>query len=376
MKKVFLLGATGSIGDSTLEVVSDYNDRLKIVGLSAHNNDTKLSELGIKYGTNNLVLTGKNSTELSNIKSFGMDALLKLIMDSDADIVVNGIAGSSGLLPSITTIKSGKDLALANKETMVMAGKLINNLVEEFETKLLPVDSEHSAIFHLLENSKPENLDEIILTASGGAFRDLTLEDLKNVSLEDALQHPTWSMGEKITIDSASMANKGLEVIEAAMLFNIPNDKIKVLIHPQSYVHSLVRMKDCSMYAQISAPDMKLPIQNAILYPEIAQVKSTYLDLAGKSLTFSEPDKNKYKMLKLAYVALEKGSAYSIAYNASNEILVDAFIDGKISFLDIPDYVEKILDLPITTKPKSIKYILEIDQYIRKKTKEIIGMDS
>ncbi len=376
MKKIFLLGATGSIGDSTLEVVSDYSDRLQIVGLSAHYNDIKLSELGTKYGTNNLVLTGKNSSDLLNIESFGMEALLEQIKNSDADIVVNGIAGSSGLLPSITAIKSGLDLALANKETMVMAGPLINSLVDEFNTKLLPVDSEHSAIFHLLENSKPEDLDEIILTASGGAFRDLTFEDLKSVTLEDALKHPTWSMGEKITIDSASMANKGLEVIEAAMLFNIPNDKIKVLIHPQSYVHSLVRMKDCSMYAQISAPDMKLPIQNAILYPEIDQVKSTYLDLAGKSLTFTKPDLNKYKMLELAYVALEKGNAYSIAYNASNEILVDAFIKGKISFLDIAEYVEQVLDLPITIKPKSINDILEIDRYIRIKTKEIIGMDS
>lgn len=373
MKKVFLLGATGSIGKSTLEVISEYSDKLQIVGLSAHKNDVKLSELGFKYNCKDIVLTGTNSSAYNNINLFGMDSLLQTIENSNADIVINGIAGSSGLLPSVSTIVSGKDLALANKETMVMAGPFITDLVKKHNTKLLPVDSEHSAVFHLLENCREEDLDEIILTASGGAFRDFTLDELKNVTVKDALNHPTWDMGVKITIDSASMANKGLEVIEAAMLFNIPNNKLKVLIHPQSYVHSIIRKRDCSMYAQISAPDMKLPIQNALFYPNMEVVHSTYLDLAGKNLTFFEPDLEKFKMLNLAYKALSLGNVYTIAYNAANEVLVDEFIKGNISFLDIPKITEKVLENKIEIKPISIKSILEIDTLVRKITKDYIG---
>lgn len=373
MKKIFLLGATGSIGKSTLEIISEYPDKLELVGISAHKNEIKLSEIGNKFNCKTLVLTGKKESQNNNIIFFGMSELLKTIKNSNADIVVNGIAGSSGLLPSIATIESGKDLALANKETMVMAGSLINKLAQKHNSKILPVDSEHSAIFHLMENCKPEEIDEIILTASGGAFRNLSKEELQNVTVQDALKHPTWSMGVKITIDSASMANKGLEVIEAAMLFNLDITKIKVLIHPQSYVHSLIRKKDCSMYAQISAPDMKLPIQNAIFYPETERVESTYLDLAGKELTFTTPDMEKYKMLQLAYKALTLGNAYTIAYNAANEVLVQSFINNEISFLDIPILTEKILNCRIETIPNNIESILQIDSEIRILTKKIIG---
>ncbi|OQY39378.1 MAG: 1-deoxy-D-xylulose-5-phosphate reductoisomerase [Spirochaetaceae bacterium 4572_7] len=322
MKKIIVLGATGSIGKSTLDVVSNYPEKLEIVGMSAHKNGDKLAELGLKYNCNNLTLTGCENSKNNTINFYGPTQLLDMIKNSGADIVVNGIAGSSGLLPSVTTIESGIDLALANKETMVMAGGIINNLVKEFNVKLLPVDSEHSAIFHLLENCEPDDIDEVILTASGGAFRELPIDKLKDVTLKDALTHPTWDMGAKITIDSASMANKGLEVIEAAQLFNLPADKIKVLIHPQSYVHSLIRKKDLSMYAQISAPDMKLPIQNALFYPRMERVESTFLDLTGKSLTFTEPDYQKYPMLELAYKTLELGPKYYVAYNAANEVCI------------------------------------------------------
>lgn len=373
MKKIFLLGATGSIGESTLEVVSEYSHKLQIVGLSAHKNAKKLSELGIKYRCNDLVLTGSSDSQFSNINFYGMNDLLEMIEKSEADIVVNGIAGSSGLLPSVSSIVSGKDLALANKETMVMAGPLILDLVKKHNTMLLPVDSEHSAIFHLLENCKEEDLEEIILTASGGAFRDYTLKELQDVTVQDALKHPTWDMGVKITIDSASMGNKGLEVIEAAMLFNIPSNKIKVLIHPQSYVHSLIRKTDCSMYAQISAPDMKLPIQNALFYPKMEKVSSTYLDLAEKQLTFSRPDLEKFKMLNLAYKALSLGNRYTIAYNAANEVLVDSFISGKISFLQIPEITEMVLNNKIEIDTNSIESILEIDAFVRNLTKKYIG---
>ncbi|MBN2616905.1 MAG: 1-deoxy-D-xylulose-5-phosphate reductoisomerase, partial [Spirochaetales bacterium] len=315
----------------------------------------------------------ESKSDFNNISHYGLDSLCNQIEKSNADIVLNGIAGSSGLLPSISTLKSKKDLALANKESMVMAGKLINKLAIDNNVKILPVDSEHSAIFHLLENCRPEHLDEIILTASGGAFRDYTFEQLKTVTFKDALQHPTWSMGDKITIDSASMANKGLEVIEAAMLFNLPKEKIKVLIHPQSYVHSIIRKSDMSMYAQISSPDMCLPIQNALLYPELEKVNSTFLDLANKQLTFSKPDYSKYKMLELAYKALEKGEAYHIAYNATNEVLVDLFIKDKIQFLDIPMYTERVLDQKLINKLETIEDILGLDSYIRDITLKIVG---
>ncbi len=373
MKKVIVLGATGSIGQSTLDIIRDYSDKLEVVGLSAHKNDEKLSELGIEFKTNNIALTGNNSSKYENITFFGQESLLKMINESDADIVVNGIAGSSGLLPSISTIESGKDLALANKETMVMAGSIVNRLAKDNDVNLLPVDSEHSAIFHLLELCTPEDLNEIILTASGGAFRDLPVSELKTVTLKDALKHPTWEMGHKITIDSASMANKGLEVIEAAMLFNLPGDKIKVLIHPQSYVHSMIRKNDYSMFAQISAPDMKLPIQNALFYPSIEKVESSFLDLAGRELTFSEPNLEKYKMLALAYRTLDMGEEYYIAYNAANEILVEAFSNGQISFLDIPRITEEVLNLPITLKPDTIELVLTIDRQVRDITKKLIG---
>ena len=373
MKRIIILGATGSIGQSTIEIVNNYPDKIEIVGLSAHKNDLKLSELGKRYSVPNLVITGRPASIYNNINYFGSEELLTMIEETDADLVVNGIAGSSGLLPSFASVESGKDLALANKETMVMAGSIINKLVEINNVKLLPVDSEHSAIFHLLEGCKVDELDEVILTASGGAFRDLSHKDLGSVTLKDALKHPTWSMGEKITIDSASMANKGLEVIEAAVLFNLPPERIKVLIHPQSYVHSLIRKCDNSMYAQISAPDMKLPIQNAIFYPNIEPVSSSYLNLSGKELTFTEPDRDKYKMLFLAYEALKKGEAYYIAYNAANEVLVDAFIGNRISFLDIPAITEEVLDYPISEIPLDIESVLLIDNNIRILTKEIIG---
>ena len=373
MKKIFILGATGSIGISTLEVAKSLPNKIKVVGLSAHTNDKKLSELGINFDVEDLIITGKKNSTEANINSFGYDSLIKSIKSSSANIVVNGIAGSSGLLPSIATLESKKDLALANKETMVMAGSIVNKLAKQNSVRILPVDSEHSAIFHLTQDSKPEDVSEIILTASGGAFINKTYLELKDVTLEDALKHPTWNMGQKITIDSASMANKGLEVIEAAMLFNIPRESIKVLIHPQSYVHSLIRKKDGSMYAQISAPNMKLPIQNAILYPELENVLSSYLDLTDKNLTFSKPDFKKYEMLELSYLALELGEAYCIAYNAANEILVEAFMKKEISFLDIPLITRRVLSKTISILPTTIDKVLEIDNEIRNITKKMVG---
>lgn len=373
MKRVFILGATGSIGVSTLEIAEEFSDKIEIVGLSAHSNDKKLSEWGKKFGCTKLCLTGKDNSSYQNINYFGMDTLLELIEESDADVIVNGIAGASGLRPSIITLEAGIALALANKESMVMAGPLMKSISEKTGAKLLPVDSEHSAVFHLLENTSMDQIDEIILTASGGAFRDKKIDELEHVTVEDALKHPTWDMGTKITIDSASMANKGLEVIEAFMLFGIDIEKIKVLIHPQSYVHSMIRKCDNSIYAQISAPNMKLPIQNAIFYPDLLPVKSCYLDLTDKNLTFSTPDSDKFAMLYLAYDALRKGQPYTIAYNAANEVLVDAFIKKDISFLDIPRYMKKVLTLDFNLQEQSVEQIIRLDGKVREETNRILG---
>lgn len=371
-KKVLILGSTGSIGTSTVDIMKTFPDHFEVTGLSAHSNDELLVKQAKELGCNNLILTGKEESTYKEIKTFTYERLTDFIRENKADIVVNGIAGSRGLEPSAAAIESGKDLALANKETLVMAGPLIRDLADKKGVKLLPVDSEHSALFYLLENRNPAHVEELILTASGGAFRDLKKEELCNVSLEDALKHPTWSMGQKITIDSASMANKGLEVIEACMLFHIPVHRIKVLIHPQSYVHSLIRTKDQAMYAQISSPDMRLPIQNALFFPDQEPVQSSFLDLAGKSLTFSEPDEEKYPMLKLAFKAAERGGSYPIAYNAANEVAVAAFLQREIQFMDIPLLTEKVLSVDWSHSCGSLSEVIKTDGEARTISHELI----
>jgi len=341
-KKIIILGCTGSIGLNTIDIVKAMPDRFEIAAMSAHSSEEQLLSLAKTFKAKNLALTGSRPKD-SSIKYHTPEGLLQMIADTDADIVVNGIAGSSGLLPSIASLESGKNLALANKETVVMAGSLIKKTASKHGKKIIPVDSEHSAIFNLLEKRELNEIDEIIITASGGAFRNLTAEEMNKASLEDALTHPNWSMGRKITIDSASMANKGLEVIEAYQLFGLTLSKIKVLIHPQSMVHSLIRTIDGSLYAQISKPDMRVPIQNALTWPESVPSLFGRLDLAGITLSFTEPDLKKYKMLSLAYQAAEAGCGYTIAYNAANEAAVDAFLNRKINFPGIPHITEKTL---------------------------------
>ena len=324
-----------------------------------------LNNIAAKFSIKNLALTGKKP-ESPAVRYHGKSGLLDMINDTQADIVVNGLAGSEGLVPSVVSLKSGKNLALANKETIVMAGSFITQLAAECGKKIIPVDSEHSAIFHLLQNRNLDDIEEIIITASGGAFRDLTIDEMKNVKLEDALKHPNWSMGEKITIDSASMANKGLEVIEAHQLFNFPLAKIKVLIHPQSMVHSLIRTIEGSLYAQISSPDMRVPIQNALSWPQTGPSLFGRLDLDGVTLSFTAPDIKKYKMLKLAYEAAEAGPGYNIAYNAANEVAVGFFMKKKIEFAAIPRIVEKTLSSTIPVNISSIEEIIEADSQSRR----------
>lgn len=371
MKRVLILGSTGSIGQSTLDIMRSHHEDFRLVGLQAHINEQKLLIDAADYPDAHLCLSGKKP-DSEKIKYHGAQGILDLIKDSAADIVVNGIVGASGLMPSVQTLKCGIDLALANKESMVLAGPLIKHLASVHRCRLLPVDSEHSAIFYLLENRKAATISEIILTASGGPFRNRAIDDFDSITKKDALAHPTWDMGPKITIDSATMANKGLEVIEAQQLFDFDVDRIKVLIHPQSYVHSLIRTKDLALYAQISAPDMRLPIQDALFYPVMKEVPWTYLDLAGKTLEFQEPDFRKFPMLKYAFECAELRKSYSIAYNAANEIAVAAFLGDRIKYKSIAEVTEHTLQKDWSKEYSTVEEILTSDRKARNAAQKFV----
>ncbi|MDR2792697.1 MAG: 1-deoxy-D-xylulose-5-phosphate reductoisomerase [Treponema sp.] len=346
MKKIALLGATGSIGNSTLDVIRKNPGCFEPVLFSAHTAIESLVRLGKEYPNACLVLTGKSQNVPAEIHRIGREGLLWAIEEcahSGVDIAVNGISGAAGLEPSLAVLDAGMNLALANKETIVMAGEIVFMKAREKNVCIIPVDSEHSAIFQLLRAHGKENLDSIILTASGGPFRTLPAERFAWVKPRDALAHPTWNMGAKITIDSASMANKGLEVIEAVKLFNVPPDRVKVVLHPQSIVHSMVRFLDGSVYAQLSKPDMRHPIQDALFFPDKGEVSFDTLDFTSLTLEFEAPDEKKFPLLPLAYHAAKAGSLYPVAYNAANEEAVSLFLEEKICFLDIARIVEAVL---------------------------------
>jgi 1-deoxy-D-xylulose-5-phosphate reductoisomerase len=364
-KRVAVLGATGSIGKSALDVIARGKDHFEVVLLSARRNGDELAELGRLWPGAVTVLGGE---------------LLAESADSGADITLNGISGAAGLEPSMAAIEAGSALALANKETLVMAGPLVFQKANEKKVKIIPVDSEHSAVFHLIEAFGYDGLNEIILTASGGPFRDYSVREMEKVSPQEALAHPTWNMGAKITIDSASMAKKGLEVIEAVRLFALPPEKIRVVIHPQSIVHSMIQMKDNAVYAQLSRPDMRLPIQKALYWPQMPPsregvpssegapskegVSSDFgrLDFASLSLAFYPPDMEKFPLLALAYEAVKKGGLYPCAYNAANEAAAAAFLAGRIGFLDIGRITRYVLDKDWSTEPSDIASVMEADR--------------
>ncbi len=371
MKRVLVLGSTGSIGQNTLDIIRANPDHFELAGLQAHSNEKQLLSDGAGFPDALLCLSGVRRGSES-VKYSGSEGILRLIEDSKADIVVNGIVGASGLKPSVKTLECGMDLALANKESMVLAGGLIKKLARAGSCRLLPVDSEHSAVFLLLENRNRDTVSKIILTASGGPFRNKPYEEFGSITIEDALAHPTWNMGRKISIDSATMANKGLEVIEAQQLFDFSADQIEVLIHPQSYVHSLIRTKDMALYAQISDPDMRLPIQDALFYPEMREVPWTYLDLAGKTLEFQAPDMVKFPMLKLAFDCARRSDSTSIAYNGANEIAVEAFLNGKIPFVRIPDVTSHTLQTDWAATPDDAEAILELDDKSRRIAEDFV----
>ncbi len=342
IKRIIILGATGSIGINSFDVVKNLGPDFQIVGAACHSNVNELIRLAESFHIPHLAVSGKDVSD-SRIEFSGPDALRRLIQETEADIVINGIAGSAGLMPSVWSLEKGFDLALANKETIVMAGPLIRSLAERSGSKILPVDSEHSALFQLLRKENRPEIEQVIITASGGPFRNTPIEEFPAITLEDALKHPTWDMGTKITIDSATMGNKGLEVIEAHYLFDLHPDQIAVLIHPQSCIHSLIKTVEGSYYAQISHPDMRIPIQNALTYPQLSASPFGALDLAETNLSFQHPEPARFPLLSSAFQAVRSGAAYPLAYNAANEVAVQAFQDKKIRYVDIAAVVDATL---------------------------------
>ena len=362
MKRVLVLGCTGSIGTNTLNIIKYMPEDFKLCGVQAHSNKDRLMAIAESAKCPYLLTSENNSQE----------AFEKLIEESKPDIVVNGISGAAGLLPSKIMLENGLNLALANKETIVMAGDLIKELAYDKSVKIIPVDSEHSAIFCLSEKIGKENISKIIITASGGPFRTLTKDELEQVTIEQALNHPTWQMGKKITIDSATLANKGLEVIEAAKLFDVSSDNIEVVVHPQSLIHSLVRTKDGMLYAQISEPDMKHPILNALTWPQNRENYLEPFDLFDKTMTFFKPRMQDFPMLSYAFECVKFGKAYPIAFNAANEVAVNAFLQEKISFQAISRVVRSVLDKNWNHKIKSFDDVFTADNEARKYTAELI----
>lgn len=352
-KRIALLGSTGSIGTQTLDVISRFPGKFKIEVLTAGNNTRLLAQQAEKYLPDSVVIGNtlhyhqlKRALKDFPVKVYaGDEAIEEIVRGSNIDLVVAAMVGYSGLKPTISAVKAGKKIALANKETLVVAGEIIKKLVKESGSKIIPVDSEHSAIFQCLAGESGNPIEKITLTASGGPFLNHTEEMLKTVKPHEALKHPNWEMGNKVTIDSASLMNKGLEVIEAKWLFDLTPDKIKVVIHPQSIVHSMVHFSDGSVKAQLGVPDMRIPILYALSYPDRYSSDLPRLDLnLCQTLTFTEPDPVRFRNLALAYQALNKGGNMPCIMNAANEIAVNAFLSGKIGFLQMSDVVEYTME--------------------------------
>lgn len=373
MRQVCLLGATGSIGDSTVDVIRQHPDRFSLYAVAAHSNWKKVAEIAQKFKVKQLCMFDANAAkELSRALNrpvlSGIEGLKELALDPNTDLIVNAVMGSVGCLPTLAAIAAGKHVALANKETMVMAGPVIQDALKENpKAYITPIDSEHNAIFQCLAGRSSEEVECLQITASGGPFREWPKEKFETITVKDALNHPVWSMGKKITIDSASMMNKGLEVIEAHFLFGIPYEQIRVVVHPQSMVHSLVQFRDGSLMAQLGAPDMRIPIQVAMTWPERLNLQTERLDLPTLAkLTFFAPDFEKFRCLALAFEAGKKGGVVPAMLNAANEILVAAFLEEKIRFVDIPLCLENIVaKAPIINTRLSLDDALEADKEAR-----------
>ncbi len=378
-KNIAILGSTGSIGRSTLEVISNFSERFRVTYLTAHRNMDLLQEQIQKFKPRAVaVLEECNASVLKKLTNgsteifVGEQGLCEIVSRDDVDIVVSSLVGFAGLKPTLQAIESGKDIALANKETLVVAGEIIMNAVKKHGVRLLPVDSEHSAILQCLRGEEINNVERLILTASGGPFRDLPKEKFSNITVKQALNHPTWKMGNKITIDSATLMNKGLEVIEAFWLFGLPHEQIHVVIHPQSIIHSMVEFKDGSTKAQLGIPDMKLPIQYALMYPERPLAPYKRLDFSAlQQMTFIEPDYEKFTCLALAFRSLEMGGTATTVLNAANEVAVENFLKEEISFASIPTLVEEALEAHTPKHNATIEEIMRIDAETRQRVQQL-----
>ncbi|MDQ1003729.1 1-deoxy-D-xylulose-5-phosphate reductoisomerase [Neobacillus niacini] len=373
MKKISILGATGSIGTQTLDILREHPSAFKLVAISVGKNLELARKMITEFQPE--LVSVQEYHDCNTLKSefpktkftFGDEGLVEVAVYPSADILVNAVIGSVGLNPTLQAIESGKTIAIANKETLVTAGHLVMEAAERNGVALLPVDSEHSAIFQCLQGEKDKNIERLILTASGGSFRDRTRNDLEGVTVKEALNHPNWSMGAKITIDSATMMNKGLEVIEAHWLYNMPYEKIDVLLHKESIIHSMVEFHDSSIIAQLGTPDMRVPIQYALSYPDrLPLTTSQRLNLAQiGTLHFQEMDKNRFRCMQFAYVAGKKGGTLPTVLNAANEVAVAAFLNEKITFLQIEDMIEKALSRHDVIIDPDLSIIHEVDKETR-----------
>ncbi len=380
MKRVCLLGATGSIGTSTIGVLKQHPERFRLHAVAANRNWKSVAKIAREMNVERFCMFDESaarelSKELGKPVLTGMEGLCELSSDPNADIVLNSLMGSVGCLPTLSAIRASKHVALANKETLVMAGEVIKDALRENpKAYLAPVDSEHNAIFQCLADRPKAEVENLQITASGGPFREWPLERFKDISVENALNHPVWSMGRKITIDSATMMNKGLEVIEAHFLFDIPYERIKVVVHPQSRVHSLVQFRDGSLMAQLGAPDMKIPIQVALTWPERIALETERLDLSEiGTFTFFKPDLEKFRCLAIAIECGKRGGLYTATMNAANEVLVGAFLERKIGFMDIPAGVEKVVSkTPAVSGPLDLSTILAADAEARRLARELL----
>lgn len=378
MKNISILGSTGSIGTQTLDIVKNNPDEFRVIGLTANKNMELLKNQINEFKPEAVGVMDEEKADLLkqnvdiNVYS-GIEGIIKIASLNEIDTVVNSLVGSVGVKPTVEAIRNKKNIALANKETLVTAGSVVMEEVKKNNVRLMPIDSEHSAIFQCLNNENVNDVNEITITASGGPFKNYSKAQLENVTVQDALRHPTWNMGNKITIDSATLMNKGFEVIEAHWLYDIPYEKVEVVIHPQSIIHSLVEFKDNSTLAQLSLPDMKLPIQYALSYPKRLPLNIKKLNLMEvKNLSFEKPNFELFPCLGYAYDAGSIGGTMPAVLNAVNEIAVYAFLDNKIKFLDIARLINKMMQEHNIIKNPNLNQILDVDKKIKEETWEVI----
>ena len=381
-KRVAVLGSTGSIGTSTLSVIAHLGAPYRAVALSAHRQGKLLLQQVVQYRPSAVSVTeGKAHAELSGkLKELavecycGPEGLVEMVQRDDIDIVVAAIVGSAGLPAVLASVETGKMLALANKEALVVAGSLLIPLARKKGVLILPVDSEHSAVFQAMQCGRASEVSRVILTASGGPFRNASREEIDRATLADALKHPTWKMGSKVSIDSATMFNKGLELIEACWLFDIPPEKVEIVIHPESVIHSMVEFVDGSVIAQLSPPDMRTPIQYALTYPRRAEGCTRRLDLhKALALHFEPPDHGRFPALKLAYEVARRGGSYGAVLNGANEVAVNAFTQGRIAFGRIAEVVEHTIAAHVPASSSGLEDLLEADRWAREKAEMVIG---